>query len=149
MDTKQWDYWLLEKGIEKEDNKKRWYLAGALHSQVCTVVKLEVKEAKEKQGRANAGQSAIADQIQKYVDHPLEPKEEGLKLRATLHWLIDTGAITDNVALAEKIIKEIGVHSEDDTSIEVVDFSSAFPDLKTAIEMCTKPCPIDVVSGDK
>ena len=131
MDKAQWDFFLKENGVHKSDNKTRFALAGLIHSQVCKLIKMEIKaiETKSKQQHDES-------ELQKYLDNPLSPEEEAKRLRAMLHMGLDKGDIQPQ--LLEKLDKIIGVHTEKDDEICVVDWSTAFPDLATALEICQK-----------
>lgn len=102
----------------------------ALSSKLASVFKKELNEAKKKMDSAG---SDYSDKMQFFLDNPLTPEEEAKRLRAMLHVGIDSGNIPP--MLLEKLDKIIGVHSEDDNSIQTVQFGDAFPDLHTAKEV--------------
>ena len=116
------------------DNKTAHRVAGLIWSDACTYAKEKVAEA-----TASGGEGALSDQVQYFLDNPMDPEDESRFLRAILHAGLSTGNVSPQVL--EKIDKIIGINSGRDESIEVVDFLTAFPDLAEAIELCHKPMP--------
>jgi len=73
-------------------------------------------------------------EVKKFMDNPMTPDEEARALRAILHAGLSKGNIPPQ--LLEKLDKIIGVSSGEDDEIHVVDWSTAFPDLATAVYEC-------------
>lgn len=99
------------------------------------------QEMHRKYGKDKGGGATVSDALQKFLDNPMTPEEESKHLRALLHAGLETGDI--NPQLLDKLDKIIGVHSEVDEKLEFISWKDAFPDLKTAIDICSRPQPRD------
>ena len=89
-------------------------------------------------GKMGAGEGAttISEDIQRFMDNPMTPEEESKALRAILHSGLSKGDISPQIL--EKLDRIIGVSSGEDETNEMVDFSTAFPDLAAAVKVTTE-----------
>ena len=147
MDKQQWDAWLRSNGVMKGDNQARWVVAGSLHSKHIAELKelkkehkseitakdAEIKELKRAKGELSA-RASQNNTLQYYIDNPLDAVQEHASAKAVLHMMLDTGDI--NPQLFDKLVSQIGMSTGEDEKIEVVDFSTAFPDMASAIASC-------------
>ena len=117
MDKAQWDFFLKENGVHKSDNKTRFALAGLIHSQVCKVVKAEIKaiETESKQARADS-------ELQQWIDNPMSEEERRKYLKAGMDKAIHDGA---DIKELEILMNKLGLGEEEDEPIQVVDFTDA------------------------
>lgn len=102
-------------------------------------------EARKLLKTANAGapvkpaRDDFAENIKRFMENPMSPEDEAKGLRAMLHAGIATGDIPSN--LLAVLEKTIGISSGEDDKVEVVDFSTAFPDLAEAVRVCRMQKP--------
>lgn len=121
--------------LSKEDNQASWALSKLLGSRINAEIKLAEAECR-KEAVATSSGDTFSDSIKKFVDNPMTPEEEAKGLRAMLHAGIFTGELPSN--LLAVLEKTIGVNSGEDDKIEVVDFSTAFPDMAMAKDVSMK-----------
>ena len=117
MDKQQWDHWLRDNNVLKNDNKGRFSLAGALKHQVDKVVKAELNavETKSKQEREQSS-------LQKWIDNPMSEEETRIYLKASLDKAVHEGA---DIKELEILLNKLGFGVEEKTQIQVVDFADA------------------------
>lgn len=106
--------------------------------QLANLSKKELKEAVKK-AESNSSSAEFTGMIQQFMENPMSKEEEAKALKAIYHIQLSKGEI--NTQFLDKYDKIIGVGTEEDDKIELVDFKDAFPDYATAIEICSKPMP--------
>ena len=113
-------------------------------SRSTIVVLASVEEVEKKEG---GGESTVTinQRIQEFIENPMPPEQEARMMRALFQAQLASGELNGNMMTAfEKII---GVSTGEDDTIQVVDFSTAFPTLARAVEVCTQAMPeIDEIS---
>ena len=117
-------------------NKVCWAMCKSICSEANATQRAAVSEAQAATEAKSAEGTSFSDHIKKFVDNPMSPEEEAKGLRAMLHAGIATGELPSN--LLAVLEKTIGVNSGEDDKIEVVDFSTAFPNMHTAKETAMK-----------
>lgn len=104
---------------------------------------LKQEKAKHKkamqEAKSKPTDESISEKMQHFMDNPMSEEDEAKALRALLHVGLSTGEISPQ--LLDKLDKIVGVSTGKDEVVELVDFSKAFPDMATALEICTKPRP--------
>lgn len=129
----------LKREIPRLDNKEAFRIAGVLWGEITRYANAKKKE----EARSVSGGNISSDLIKHYMESPMSPEFEAKGLRAILHAGIDTGNLpAPLLAALEKII---GINTGEDVKIEMVDFSTAFADMAEAIEICRRPCPVDIL----
>lgn len=121
----------------KESNALIWGFCKGLASRLNKEWR-EYDRRREKEAE-NDQKWDVNSKIQEFLDNPMPREEEAKMLRAIFHAGLSTGEI--NAQFLEKYDKIVGVQPEEDSKMELVDFSTAFPDLATAIAICMKPQP--------
>ena len=87
-------------------------------------------------GELSIAPEPLSDVIQRFIDNPMTAEEEAKALRAILHAGLSKGDISPQIL--DKLDRIIGISTGEDDKIEIVDFSEAFPDLATAVNVCMK-----------
>ncbi len=128
---------ILKRELPSLDNKRSWAIAQEMFKICIAYAKIVEKEAIKSVKSSPA--HLIDPTIQHFIDNPLTPDQEAAYLRAQLHKELASGA--DNPQLLDKLNNIIGISSGKEEEIKVVDFSTAFPDLATAIEYCSRGKP--------
>lgn len=135
----------------RDDNKRSWSISRDIYKIATDHAKAEVKAGKAEWERVQADKeakiaaakpesgNALNDEIQHFLDNPLNPEDESKFLRAYLHVGLSKGDV--NPQLLEKIDKIIGINSGKSETISVVDFKDAYPDLAKAIDIASRPQP--------
>jgi len=120
--------------LSSDSNKVVW----AFSKQISAQFNKEVKDMVSK--RADTSEADIINvKLQELMDKPMSEEQESKALRAIYQLQLSTGELSPQ--LLDKMDKIIGVGTGKDEVIQTVDFSDAFPDYATAIEMCHKPQP--------
>jgi len=97
------------------------------------------KEVKDAGKQVEQAQKSLSDELEELVANPLS-KERRIEL---LEGIYDKMLLSGDVdtQFLDKYHKIIGVDTDEDDRIEIVDFSDAFPDYETAIRICQEAQP--------
>lgn len=124
--------------FEKEDRRVYNQLVHCAAKVLLAEYKQELKEA-TKSTKKEVESKSFSEEIQFFVDNPMSEETQAKKLSAMYYLQLDKGEL--NPAFLDKYDKIVGVATQKDDKIEIVDFKDAFPSHAAAIEMCSKPMP--------
>lgn len=125
---------LVPKDVQKEFNKAIWAVA----KQVTTTCNAEIRSQK-KEIEDSSDSDAFSKKVKHFMDNPMSEEDQVGALNAIWQAQLADGEL--NTQFFEKYHKIVGVATEKDDIIQLVEFKDAFPSYAAAIEICHKEMP--------
>jgi len=104
--------------------------AGAMSSEITAYKKELDAEWKAKTSKASQGAMDASEALQRFLDTPMSDEERNRYATAAMDMALNNGA---DIKELTEIKKSWGIGQTEDVSIKTVDWSTAFPNIETAL----------------